>query len=605
MKTTKQKKAPPFTFWQNFRWYFTYTHKVDAFLIPQIFLNAILKTANALLVVLLPTTLVRNLTQHAPLTTLVTQVLLIGLGIAVTQALFTGVSKNGQIRSIQVRQEQLREFFGYGLTVSYDQLLLTKVREEFNIAKERNFSGNRSGAEYFYTATNDLFQGLITLILFGATLSFFSPLIFAVTLVAAALNYLGIYLTIHQREKIEEELEPYENQKKYLNDTASDLKKGKDLRLYRAGTWYQKLLQANFTANYTLLKKYNHSYFQRNLFKAGGVLLQNLVAYGYLLWGIAQKTIQLTQFTLYLSVLQQLNALVGDIAQNIFLLQRANSDLNVQRAWVKNYFATSTGSQPPALQTADALTLTFKNVTYQYPESSTPTLNNLSLTIHAGEKVALVGLNGAGKTTLIKVLTGLLTPTSGAVFVNGYDVASLDQDFYRQKIATVLQESILLADDVGHNISLAPTYDEEKIWQLLEQVHLKEKVASLPQQLATPLTRRLYPDGVEFSGGETQKLMLARALYKAAPLLILDEPTAALDALAEEALYRDYNTLAKDKTSIFISHRLASTRFCDRIFFLAQGQLQEVGTHEELLGKNGAYADMYRVQSHYYQEDLA
>ena len=242
-------------------------------------------------------------------------------------------------------------------------------------------------------------------------------------------------------------------------------------------------------------------------------------------------------------------------------------------------------------------------MSYRYPEAEADTIHDLSLTIRPGEKLAIVGLNGAGKTTLVKLLCGLLDPTEGTVLLNGTDIRTFDRKKYYALFSAVFQEYALLSTTVADNVAQSVDgIDEKKIWDCLEKAGLTTTIRALPNGIHTHVGHEIFLDGVLFSGGQTQRLMLARALYKDGPILLLDEPTAALDPIAENDIYRKYSAMTAGKTSVFISHRLASTRFCDRILFLDHGRIAEEGTHEALLRKGGGYAALFEVQSRYYQE---
>ena len=241
-----------------------------------------------------------------------------------------------------------------------------------------------------------------------------------------------------------------------------------------------------------------------------------------------------------------------------------------------------------------------------YPGADADTIHDLSLTVHPGEKLAIVGLNGAGKTTLVKLLCGLLDPVQGAVLLNGRDIRAFDRRKYYALFSAVFQEFSVLDVTIAEQIAqCAEGIDYKRIADCAEKAGLTAMIERLPEGLQTHMGREVYLDGVLFSGGETQRLMLARALYKNGPILLLDEPTAALDPIAENDIYMKYNDMTAGKTSVFISHRLASTRFCDRIIFIADGNIAEEGTHESLLALGGAYAKLFEVQSRYYQEGKA
>ena len=230
----------------------------------------------------------------------------------------------------------------------------------------------------------------------------------------------------------------------------------------------------------------------------------------------------------------------------------------------------------------------------------------MNLTVHQGEKLAIVGLNGAGKTTLVKLLCGLLDPTQGAVLLNGRDIREFDRRKYYALFSAVFQEFSVLDVTIAEQIAQSrDNIDYKRIDDCMEKAGLTSMIEKLPDGLQTHMGREVYLDGVLFSGGQMQRLMLARALYKNGPILLLDEPTAALDPIAENDIYMKYNDMTAGKTSVFISHRLASTRFCDRIIFIADGNIAEEGTHESLLARGGAYAKLFEVQSRYYQEGKA
>ena len=244
-----------------------------------------------------------------------------------------------------------------------------------------------------------------------------------------------------------------------------------------------------------------------------------------------------------------------------------------------------------------------ENVSFRYPGAEEDIIHDLNLTVHPGEKLAIVGLNGAGKTTLVKLLCGLLDPTEGKVLLNGKDIRDFNRRSYYDLFSAVFQEFSVLDVTVAEQIAqTTENIDYDRIADCIDKAGLTEMIAKLPKGLQTHVGREVHLDGVLFSGGQTQRLMLARALYKDGPILLLDEPTAALDPIAENDIYMKYSEMTHGRTSMFISHRLASTRFCDRIIFVADGGIKEEGTHESLLALGGEYAKLFEVQSRYYQE---
>ena len=232
-------------------------------------------------------------------------------------------------------------------------------------------------------------------------------------------------------------------------------------------------------------------------------------------------------------------------------------------------------------------------------------INNISFKISKGEKVALVGNNGAGKTTLIKLICGFYHPTKGEILINGINIKNIDRDCLIKLVAPVFQDTNHYAVSIRENIAMesADAIDENKIINAIKLVGLEEKINILENGLDTVITRDMDENGVELSGGENQKLAIARAIYKDAPLIILDEPTSALDPLAEYNLYMNLNSIINNHTAIFISHRLSSTRFCDRILFLKDGELIEMGTHNQLMNSDSEYKKLFDMQAEYYKEE--
>ena len=243
----------------------------------------------------------------------------------------------------------------------------------------------------------------------------------------------------------------------------------------------------------------------------------------------------------------------------------------------------------------------FRDVSFKYPDTDTYVLRHLNLKFKVGEKLAVVGMNGSGKTTFIKLMCRLYDPTEGEILLNGVNIQKYDYGEYMSIFSVVFQDFRLFSLSLGQNISASASYDSEKVRKCLKKAGFDERLSSMPNDLETYLYKDFDTNGVEISGGEAQKLALARALYKDAPFIILDEPTAALDPLSEYEVYSKFNEIAGGKTAIYISHRLASCRFCDKIAVFHAGEIVQKGTYEELLADNkGKYYELWNAQSQYY-----
>lgn len=243
----------------------------------------------------------------------------------------------------------------------------------------------------------------------------------------------------------------------------------------------------------------------------------------------------------------------------------------------------------------------FRNVSFRYPNTDTYVLRHVNLKFKVGEKLAVVGMNGSGKTTFIKLMCRLYDPTEGEILLNGVNIKKYDYNEYMSIFSVVFQDFRLFSFSLGQNVSASASYDREKVIECLKKAGFAERLNSLPNDLDTFLYKDIDADGVEISGGEAQKLALARALYKSTPFIILDEPTAALDPISEYEVYSKFNEIAGTKTAIYISHRLASCRFCDKIAVFHEGEIVQNGTHEELLADSTEkYYELWNAQAQYY-----
>ena len=240
-------------------------------------------------------------------------------------------------------------------------------------------------------------------------------------------------------------------------------------------------------------------------------------------------------------------------------------------------------------------------MSFKYPASEEYALRLVSVKFHVGERLAVVGLNGSGKTTFIKLLCRLYDPTEGEILLNGIDIKKYDYDEYMSIFSVVFQDFKLFSFSLGQNVAASVKYDRERVKACLEKAGFGARLQEMPEGLDTCLYKDFEERGVEISGGEAQKIALARALYKDAPFIVLDEPTAALDPVAEYEVYFKFNEIVGNKTAIYISHRLSSCRFCDEIAVFDNGKIVQQGNHEELIAdENGKYHELWYAQAQYY-----
>lgn len=257
------------------------------------------------------------------------------------------------------------------------------------------------------------------------------------------------------------------------------------------------------------------------------------------------------------------------------------------------------GKLPVEKRSDGHYSIEFKNVSFKYPGTEQYALKDFNLKLNIGEKLAIVGLNGSGKTTMIKLLCRLYDPDEGEILLNGVDIKKFRQDQYSELFSVVFQDFQLFDFEIGENVAASRNYDRERAWKCLEAAGFGEKLKSLDTYI-----RKGYGDGIEISGGEAQKIAIARAIYKDAPFILLDEPTAALDPISEYEIYSGFGKIIGDKTAIYISHRLSSCKFCERIAVFHEGRLIQTGSHSELLRDTGGkYYEMWEAQAQYYREN--
>lgn len=425
-----------------------------------------------------------------------------------------------------------------------------------------------------------------------------APLIFFVTLIVVIINSL----IQNKQNKIEiesfKELSKLNRAFGYYGWQLSDFKYGKDIRLYGAKELMVERWEQYTDKSIGAWKGRADKQLPWNHFTNFLNVARDIVSYLYLGVLVLSGGISIAVFTQMIAASSTFNGSMGSM---LFMLQDLVKRCNYAYDYVKFAdFPAAIEKGSRHIKGGDHI-IEFRNVSFTYPNTDVEVLKGINVTLKQGEHLSVVGLNGAGKTTFVKLLCRLYDPTEGEILLDGVNIKEYDYNEYMSLFAPVFQDFKLFAFSIKENIVLEDNCAEEELNRLTEQVGLRDKIKSLENGADTVLFKAFDENGIEPSGGEQQKIAIARALYKKAPVVILDEPTAALDPVAEYDIYRQFNTLVGGKTAIYISHRLSSCKFCDRIAVFSEGKIMEYGTHDDLVElDNGIYAEMFKAQAQYY-----
>lgn len=568
-------------------------------------LAVLVNVALPVLTMYLPKVVIDEITSGDSVKNLIVIVLSFTLGIAVLVGLKRFVERFIYHHKFKMNSFYMREIASKGMTTDYSN----QEKEHFRKLQSESFgscNGNHSNLTQIYDTSVALFSNALGFVVYFGILTrlniFVVIFLIATTLVSYILNKRIIrWAADNNKEKIS-----YQQKINYINSVSGDIKFAKDIRLYNMSGWLGKVHNSNIKGVSGWYKRYTAKIFKTAVGDGGLLLIREVTAYTYLLYLVMSTQISVADFVLYFGVITGFSIWMGNFFGQINSLNRINLSVNYLRAYLEypESYKKQDGKDTTDISEFPKI-IKLDNVSYRYEGADTDTLKNVSLTISPTEHLAVVGLNGAGKTTLVKLICGLCDPTGGVVLYDGVDVREYNRKNYYKLFSAVFQQYSLLPVTLEEIVaeSISENIDSKKVESCLKQAGLWDKVTALPKGVKSDFDKTIYDDGVELSGGEMQKLLLARALYKDAPVMILDEPTAALDPISESRLYETYNEMMKERSTVFISHRLASTRFCNRILLIENGSICEEGTHESLLAHKGKYYELFETQAKYYREN--
>lgn len=504
---------------------------------------------------------------------------------------------------IEIRTVNLKRVVTKYLSMSYP-LILDKDVLSLKTKAMTSMYSNNVGIELIWDQSVS-FISKFTLVAFYIFILAKLPIFLLIFTISTTI--LSFYLSKNLKEwryKNRKEEGEHQNKLQYVFTTSLNHKNAKDIRMFGLTQWLSQIYENALQLYRDFEQRAAIRIFFADFVELLLNLLRNTLVYYYLISMVLNNKLDTSLFLLYFATQSKLTSDMQMLLREIFNIYKSNLEISTIREFIEypEIYKFEDGEKLD-VNNSD-INLELRNVSYKYPLSDEYILEDINLKVRIGEKIAVVGLNGAGKTTLIKLICGLLDPTDGEVLINGKNIKIYNRKDYYKIFSAVFQENSLFAGTLALNIANdIDYYDKGKMEKVIELSGLRSKVDKLANGVDTNIVKDVYEDAPEFSGGEMQKILLARAIYRNSPILILDEPTAALDPIAEREIYTKYNELSRNTLSFFISHRLASTKFCDYIILIQNKKIYEKGTHDGLMQLGGSYKKLFDTQSRYYMEE--
>ena len=600
---TKTTAQPKYSLFNNIVYVIKMQLKINRMSLVWLVMTIPFDLVLAFLGIYLPKLAVQAAMSGTDYKTFILRLAVIFAAMIVCQVLSSLVGNRQSVSSIRFLNRMIKNQMKKCLLTDYENI----ESQDFRTLMDRSDqilwrSGGLSAVERISVDLNGLILNVLKYFLFSAVLSFANPFLVVYLTVMPVLNFFAAKYVQKFQFQNKEEMSVLDKRLWYIANIGSSFDASKDIRIYGLTDWiiqkYRDTMKRRMSWNIRVARKNFMASFADIML----ILLRDGLAYFILISMTLKNQITVDNFVLYLGAVGSYASMIGGIISTFSDMSGISFQLNDYREF-ENYAEKGNRSEGADMPEGnEGCAIRVENLDYKYSSADENTLSDISFDIKPGENISIVGLNGAGKTTLVKVLCGLYSPTRGNVYVNGKNMKDYNIYRYYSLFSAVFQDFTFLPLSIMSNVSCTSEdkSDEERVKWALKMAGIYDKVMSLEEGIHTKLDKQMNEHGIDLSGGEKQKLLIARAIYRDAPILILDEPTAALDAMAERELYQRYAELSKGKTTIYISHRLASAQFCDRIFVMNHGEIAEVGTHDELLKAGGLYSEMFEKQSSYY-----
>lgn len=601
----KSDKKGTHTVSNNVLWVFRNQWKYAGISLVLLLTMVPISVGSGFLGIYLPKTVVKDVTADIGSLRILLHVgIILGL-LFLLNTLTKGVEIMNWAYFTRFRQSMQYELAMKTLTVPYETAESASFRDLVRRAQDNLWAnGMHSPLTKISQSATEFMGNILGYLLFGTILSFLNPWITVILTLTPLVSYF--FMNRYNRYEYENrgKWTPIDRKMWYIAGNSRSFDKAKDIRVYGLNRWFSEtfdtLTKEKLAWNRRLLGKS----FPINLSDLFIILIRDGAAYYILITMTLRGDITVDNFVLYFAAIGSFATWIGGIIEKWNDMHSLSLKVCDLRDVLEMHEAGREEGKIKCESLPVPCDIQINNLTFRYDGAEEDALKNINLHIRPGEKLAVVGLNGAGKTTLVKNICGLYSPAKGEIRISGQNADSFAIRDYYSLFSMVFQDFDVLCVTIGEIVSsrVKEELDEKRVEECLKMAGLWEKISALPDGINTPLNKQLYKNGVDLSGGEKQKLALAKAIYKDAPVLILDEPTAALDPIAENQMYLRYNELTREKTSVFISHRLSSTRFCDRIIYMENGRILEEGSHDELMKAGGKYAELFEIQSHYYKQ---
>lgn len=583
------------------RYFINLVHSLTPSYMPTLALQSLITTLRPLIFIVGPKLIVDELMGSGS----TNQLILIISGIAISNFILNMLEKLLRNRC-NLLTEQFNNAFGRYISKVTTEIDFENIEDPdiLDLKERAMFAITNHGLIFaMINAMTKVVNEVFLVIGLSALIWTFSPLVFLLLFVVVALN--SVIFKKVQKYYYRESVDSVKGNRSYVYyiNQSSDLEIAKDLRLYGMSPMILDKMNQFSLMTYKIYSELYGAISRLNGLTSVNVQIQTVIIYLILAVKTRAGEVTLGNFMMYAGAVAKFSSSMNQFVSGVIEVNRICRQLDLLVEYEKIPASKDIGDCE--IPESESYELEFHDVSFKYPRATEYTLKHISVKISAGEKISIIGLNGAGKTTFVKLLTRLYMPTEGYITLNGIDIKTLKYDAYMSKIAAVFQDYRLLGLTVAENVTGTSSedalVDESEISEILKEVGVLDAVQSLKHGINTPLDKGFDKEATKLSGGQAQKLAIARALYKNAPIVVLDEPTAALDPLAEHEIYCRFDELVKGKTAIYISHRLSSCRFCDRVLVFHEGSIIQVGSHDALIAQKGyQYEVMFNAQAAYY-----